>query len=375
LISQYFHNIVDFHQWNRRIMNAYWLVFGGTFLGFALISIFAGNPGLSVWESILHSCLIPSFIIMVVLSITELILRSGSNLRHYFMLASGTAFSIVIVNTLPYVPGVQMVFLPPLFGGLTYYDKRKLYFSFLLNVFSFLMLYFFQPDLHDRIGTAELMITIFSLINSLVIVLSLMSRGVSLHRALLTSTQHKQELLIQNNLMEKLSKTDALTDLYNHKTFHEHMTRLLDQRDQRISVNLALLDIDNFKKINDTYGHWAGDQVLKRIAGTIRIHMTDDDFAFRYGGEEFAVLFTHKSPEDAFAVLERIRKEVENIVHDELNGGTVSVSIGLQSYQPGMGREQFFKDADECLYEAKRSGKNRIVIKMSQPNIRFTSQR
>jgi diguanylate cyclase (GGDEF)-like protein len=213
------------------------------------------------------------------------------------------------------------------------------------------------------------------MINCLVIILSLMSRGVSLHRALLTSTQHKQELLIQHNLMEKLSKMDALTDLYNHKTFHEHMTRLLDQPDPQVPVHLALLDIDNFKQINDTYGHWAGDQVLKRISETIRNHMTEDDFAFRFGGEEFAVLFTHKTPEDSYAVLERIRKEFSDTLHDELNGGTVSVSIGLQSYRPDMGRERFFKDADDCLYEAKRTGKNRVVFQNANPNIRFTTHR
>lgn len=359
--SHVFNNIVDFHQWNRRVMNAYWIVFGGTFMGFALISIFAREQDLSVGESFLTICLAPSAIIAAVLAVTELILRSGSHLRHYFMLISGTAFSVVIVSTLPAVPGVQMVFLPPLFASLTYYDKRKIYFSFVLNAFSFFILYFFHPDIQGRIGTGELLITIFSLINCLVILLSLMSRGVDLHRALLTSNQHKQELLIEKNLMEKLSKTDALTDLYNHKTFHEHMTRLLDQPEPRVAVHLALLDIDNFKQINDTFGHWAGDQVLKRISETIRNHMTGEDYAFRYGGEEFAILFTGKTQEGCYAVLERIRKEFSETEHDELNGGTVSVSIGLQSYRPDMGRERFFKDADNCLYEAKRRGKNCVV--------------
>jgi hypothetical protein len=153
LDSHGFHNIVDFHQWNRKIMNAYWIVLGGTFMGFAMISIFGREQEVSMGVSILITCLIPSAIIAAVLTVTELILRSGSNLRHYFMLSSSTAFSIVIVNALPNIPGVEMVFLPPLFAALAYYDKRKLYFSFGLNMFFFLFLCFFQPDLRDRIGT------------------------------------------------------------------------------------------------------------------------------------------------------------------------------------------------------------------------------
>ncbi|WP_123042908.1 GGDEF domain-containing protein [Cohnella candidum] len=360
--SKYFLNIVDYHQWNRKIMHAYWLVFGGTLFAFALISLFAREPGVGAWHSLLHGCLIPSAIIAAMLGVTEWNLRSGSDLRHYFMLSSGTVFSIVIVNTLPDIPGIEMVFLPPLFGALTFYDMRKLYYSFAMNLASFLALYFLNPVIHDRIGTAELLVTLFALINSLIIVLSLMSRVVALQQALLNSTEHKQELLVQNTLMERLSKTDALTDLYNHKTFHEYLAQLLEQTNTTsFAVNLALVDIDNFKKINDTFGHWAGDQVLKRIAATMRSHLADGDFAFRYGGEEFAVLFTDKPLDQTRAVLERIRKEVEGIVHEELHGGNVTVSIGLQGYRQEMGRERFFKMADACLYEAKRNGKNRII--------------
>lgn len=345
-------------------MNAYWVVFGGTFIGFALISQFAKEQDVGKGASFLSACLIPSAIIAAMLAITELILYSGSRLRHYAMLAAGTAFSVVIVCTLPTIPGIQMVFLPPVIAALTYYDKRKVYFSFGMNAGSFIILYFLNPDMWNRIGTGELLVTIFSLINCLIIVLSIMSRGADLQHALLTSTQHKQELLIQHSLMEKLSKMDALTELYNHKTFHEYMNLLLEQPGPRVPVHLALIDIDNFKQINDTYGHWAGDQVLKRISATIRTHMTGDDFAFRYGGEEFAVILTDKTPGNAYDVLERIRRDVSDTLHEELGDRKASVSIGLQSYQPGMDRDRLFKDADDYLYEAKRTGKNRVVCQV-----------
>jgi diguanylate cyclase (GGDEF)-like protein len=360
--SRYFHNIVDFHQWNRKIMNAYWVVFASTSLAFAIIGVVTREQSASLWESFLMFCIIPSMTIATVLGVTEITLRSGSNLRHYFMMMSGTAFSVVVMNTLPNVPGVQMVFLPPLFASLAYYDKRKVLFSFVLNMCAFLFFYFFHPELHVRIGLAELLVTIFCLFNCLLIVLSLMTRGAYLHRALLQSTQHKQELIIQNALMDKLSKMDALTDLYNHKTFHEFLSQFLDNGgSSTLSLQLALLDIDNFKQINDTYGHWAGDQVLKRIASTIRKYVSNHDFAFRYGGEEFAVLFTEKNQAESYAILEQIRIKISEIQHEELKGTAVTVSIGVHNYESEMGRERLFKGADDCLYHAKRNGKNRIV--------------
>jgi diguanylate cyclase (GGDEF)-like protein len=166
--------------------------------------------------------------------------------------------------------------------------------------------------------------------------------------------------------MDKLAKTDALTDTYNHMAYHEFKDHLVEQANNgRISLHLAIMDIDNFKKVNDTYGHKAGDTVLKSVASIIQSKTGSNDIVARYGGEEFAVLIAEKSFQEVYGLVEEIRKSIAITQHDALEGLNVTVSIGLNTYMPGMGREALFQGADAALYEAKHSGKNRTMLAAS----------
>ncbi|KZL91511.1 histidine kinase N-terminal 7TM domain-containing diguanylate cyclase [Clostridium magnum] len=174
-------------------------------------------------------------------------------------------------------------------------------------------------------------------------------------------TRDKQELLIRSAIMEKMSKTDALTDMYNHRTFQEYFDTIIDQASRADNrFQLALLDIDNFKKINDTFGHSVGDIILKRISSIIKTMVTVDDISARYGGEEFALILTNKTLEQSLALLESIRKAIQDESHIELNSN-VTVSVGVHEYYKGEPKEELFNKADEALYKAKHSGKNKIV--------------
>ena len=136
-------------------------------------------------------------------------------------------------------------------------------------------------------------------------------------------------------------------------TFHEYLDRLIDQNHVNdLSIQLALIDIDNFKKVNDTYGHRAGDSVLKHVADIIKESIEADDFAARYGGEEFAVIFTEKSTSTAYSIAEDIRKKIAAMKNKEAGDTIVTVSIGLNNYNK-TGKEILFKEADSALYEAK----------------------
>jgi hypothetical protein len=110
------------------------------------------------------------------------------------------------------------------------------------------------------------------------------------------------------------------------------------------------------------YGHKAGDAVLKRVAGIIRSKAGSNDIVARYGGEEFALIFTEKSPQEAYDTVEDIRKEVASTLHEAIMWQAVTISVGLRSYSQGMGKDALFVGADKAVYEAKRSGKNRTVI-------------
>ena len=174
-------------------------------------------------------------------------------------------------------------------------------------------------------------------------------------------TLDKQELLIRSAIMENMSKVDALTDMYNHRTFQEYFDTIIEQvsRADR-SLQLAILDIDDFKKINDTFGHSVGDIILKRIASKIKTMVTAEDITARYGGEEFAVILTNKTMKQSLKLLESIRKTIQDEMHVELNKN-VTVSIGVHEYYKGEAKEEAFNKADKALYKAKRKGKNMIV--------------
>lgn len=144
---------------------------------------------------------------------------------------------------------------------------------------------------------------------------------------------------------------DALTLTYNRPHFERRRKKLT-------SYSLILLDIDNFKKINDFYGHSQGDVVLRAVASVLRTG--SGDRVFRVGGEEFAVLLAACGPEDAARVAERLCDCVRAL--DLLDGFPVTVSAGVAwSGQPG-DHEAVYQQADRALYEAKLTGKNRVAM-------------
>jgi diguanylate cyclase (GGDEF)-like protein len=125
--------------------------------------------------------------------------------------------------------------------------------------------------------------------------------------------------------MEKMSKMDLPTNLYNHKTFHEHLERLWESFKQNsIEFHLAVLDLDNFKKINDVFGHAVGDVVIRETAEIINAFVDTNDYASRYGGEEFAILFTEKSLHSCLVTLELIRKSLEAFKFDDMGSNNVT---------------------------------------------------
>ena len=166
--------------------------------------------------------------------------------------------------------------------------------------------------------------------------------------------------------MEWLANTDALTRLVNRRRFHE-LAELEISRARRFihSFSVLMLDIDNFKSINDTHGHDVGDKVIAYIGDLCRNDLRDIDIAGRLGGEEFAILLPDTLPETAREVAERLRCAIEDH-RIELPSGTIikfTVSIGcISSSDVGLEIDQLLKIADQRLYEAKRSGRNRVVV-------------
>jgi len=174
------------------------------------------------------------------------------------------------------------------------------------------------------------------------------------------------ELQKANHKLQNLSERDGLTGLYNRRYFSlhgEHTFSICKRNNIRFSI--AVIDIDHFKNLNDTYGHLMGDECLKRLSSMLQTHFQrQSDTVVRYGGEEFAV-FSASSEEDELPnAIEAIRHEIET-THTEYNGikSKMTISGGIYSSIPKQGEtmEEYLSKADKALYEAKNSGRNRIV--------------
>lgn len=169
-------------------------------------------------------------------------------------------------------------------------------------------------------------------------------------------------------IIEKLSITDALTNIYNRRHFNNLFPDFVNNsKRQNQFISLAIIDIDFFKQYNDTYGHQGGDNVLKEIALSLKESMNrSDDYCFRLGGEEFGLLFRSKDKQKAKVFVSKILKRIENlkIKHKKSEVGEyITVSIGIYSDNANniSNIDDFYKKADDLLYKAKESGKNRIV--------------
>jgi two-component system, cell cycle response regulator len=164
--------------------------------------------------------------------------------------------------------------------------------------------------------------------------------------------------------METMATTDGLTGLTNHRTFQQRFADLLERAARHgHRVALLLCDVDHFKKVNDTYGHPIGDEVLRRVARVLQEVPRKIDIPARYGGEEFAVLLDNVDVAQAKQVAERIRIEISRVVVESEKGPlSVTESIGIAAFpDDGKDRATLIERADLALYHAKHTGRNRVV--------------
>lgn len=165
---------------------------------------------------------------------------------------------------------------------------------------------------------------------------------------------------------QQMSITDGLTGLYNQRYMQETLLKLAEQADRDGSpLGLIILDIDSFKHYNDTNGHMEGNKVLIELARIITKSVAKLHVPCRFGGEEFVVLLPETTVEEAQRTAEKIRSLVEQFPFHNAEaqpGGAVTVSVGLASYRHGMNIQQLQARADTALYEAKRSGKNQVIV-------------
>ena len=165
--------------------------------------------------------------------------------------------------------------------------------------------------------------------------------------------------------MEDLSNIDGLTGLYNRRCFNNMIERKASEASRmKVPLSMIMLDIDHFKRVNDTYGHKAGDDVIRFISKTIKSSVRKVDFAARYGGEEFVVLLNNTTIDSA----EKIAEKIRNLVRDSsVNADgvllSVTASFGVSSYpEPSMSAGDLVKEADKALYYSKEHGRDQVTV-------------
>ena len=185
----------------------------------------------------------------------------------------------------------------------------------------------------------------------------------------------QERLLANHEASLAMALTDNLTGLFNRHYFTSHFEGLLRHaREQNRPIAVVMLDVDHFKSVNDTYGHAAGDQVLKELARRIQAGVRNFDLIARLGGEEFVVVMPETRTHEAQRASERIRQQIARTpfpISSPKNELPITVSIGVSGSEVGAeDSETMLRQADEALYEAKRTGRNRVVIHGAQPELK-----
>lgn len=175
-------------------------------------------------------------------------------------------------------------------------------------------------------------------------------------RGMILSQANQEEL-------ERMVNIDSLTGLLNKRAVMQKLDDQITQaRRYQEDLAILMLDIDHFKRVNDTYGHITGDDVLEKVGTSLQASVREADIAGRYGGEEFVAVLPNTDLSDAMVVAERIRQRINALEMKDLKGDSFSITVsqGLANYEPGDERSSLLSRADNALYAAKDNGRDRI---------------
>ncbi|WP_419766338.1 MAG: diguanylate cyclase [Arcobacter sp.] len=174
--------------------------------------------------------------------------------------------------------------------------------------------------------------------------------------------QAKKDIQEKNKELKRLAITDKLTNLYNRRKLDELLHTELNRYERfKHPFGVAIIDIDHFKKVNDSFGHQAGDKVLVEISDILKTHIRKTDFVGRFGGEEFVIICPESQEEGVYNLMEIIRKDIEKYDFGKI--GKITTSFGVAILKENDTVESILKRADEALYESKNSGRNRVTVK------------
>lgn len=304
---------------------------------------------------VLYPTLFNLGVFFAVFLITRLCLKYKKTTLHAFATTLGVSLICLSLVSAHYQDRIIFAILVfPLITALHYIDKKPLLLAYLFNLLGYLLLAFFLlPRREGALAARQGAVEIFTMVIFITV-------AYVLCRWLLGTLA---QLVLNIRRKDALMRLDPFTKLLNHNSFYEYLDRfILENRNKGTIFSLILWDLDNFKEINDNYGHDMGDKVLLAFAGALRKNVGRQGCPFRFGGDEFAVLL-RANDRGAEKLAEKVKEDFEKNLSGLPLKTPSTASAGICQYNPSCqnGSRDFFSAADYVLYRAKRqAGKNKI---------------
>ena len=324
-----------------------------------IIFVNLGIEQLSLQNTYLRIKVILPILINVINHIIARILTNSSKLKRrqkntiIIVAALVTSLIVAVFHKEYAVTGCAFVF--PMVLSATFNDKRLLNTCLFSSVFILLCTLFAL--------WYEKVLSLTSFLNLIVLfgfsIISYLCGIVSINFSRNNSSTIDAQAQ-QNNMLLDNIKRDQMTGLYNHNAFYHQLKSAIDDKKEDEDLCLAIIDVDDFKFVNDTYGHDCGDEVLLTLSKIIKKHCSKHDVLCRYGGEEFAIILKHQNISSAHKKLLSILNDFRSrpLGFTEKN---ITFSAGIADYRDGLSKNDFFALADQTMYQAKKEGKNRIL--------------
>ena len=351
--------------WNRWVLYLYWLIAGLILLSGLLFHLYANNVAEKQSEAIfLPSISAAAIALTLSLILAEFALRIVKPYLDFILIILGFVFAAVVILTFgPLIRGLYIALDIPIIISILYFRRSRLWFASVISLTCYFILFSLSETLQRQIEGYDLIAIIGMVTGTTLIGLIILRRGVELIAALERAVRCEVEAFAASVAVENQSKYDHLTGLTNYTTFQDYMVSLVDQHERYgLPLCLAIMDLDDFKTINDTFGHYEGDRVLRETAKVLLAAISSEDLAVRYGGEEFVLILTGKTMDENLRMLEQIRIQVSQLCLESIDNHKVTLSMGAVQYRKGMGKDNLFRSADSLMYEAKRMGKNCIQV-------------
>ena len=267
-----------------------------------------------------------------------------------------TAIVVSVVHADLVVALASFVF--PIFLSGMFKDKKRLDISFAISLL-FLMIDILFLNMRCQ-STVDDVVNYIALFGIMIIAYLFAYISIDFNELHFTIIENQAKT---NARLRKKTQMDVMTGLYNRETMFQELGRALElYKNYNIGFCFAMIDIDDFKQINDTYGHRSGDIVLMKLAGILRKQCDEVDGICRYGGDEFAIVFYYKTEEKVKSIIEKIKYEFSNQKYD-FTDEKITCSCGMASCDGAMSREELFNKADMYMYRAKNRGKNQVYSK------------